>query len=140
MTDIKALWATLKAQHSVHAEARKAQILTMASPREVCGMRWEDIDLGLALWTVHGKGKSIPLSTPMIDMLAKVQHLSGISQYVFFDEIDGGPLSSEFLCFGAGDIREAFMDWVVAQSFDPTQEACAVLGAWSAYVMGAENV
>ncbi len=45
MTDIKALWATLKAQHSVHAEARKAQIITMASPRDVFGMRWPGIDL-----------------------------------------------------------------------------------------------
>lgn len=134
MTNITAFWTTLQNQQSVHADARKAQILTMASPREVCGMRWEDIDLGIALWTVHGKGKSIPLSKPMIDMLTKVQHLSGISQYVFFDEIDGGPLSSEFLCFGAGDIREAFMGWVV------DQEARAILGAWAAYVMGAANV
>jgi integrase len=140
MTNITAFWTALQNQHSVHAEARKAQLLTMASPREVCGMRWEDIDLGIALWTVHGKGKSIPLSKPMIDMLTKVQHLSGISEYVFFDEIDGGPLSSEFLCFGAGGISEAFKGWVVAQSFDPTQEACAVLDAWAVYLMGAENV
>lgn len=134
MTEITAFWTTLQNQQSVHDDARKAQILTMASTREVCGMRWEDIDLEIALWTVHGKGKSIPLSKPMIDMLTKVQHLSGISQYVFFDEIDGGPLSSEFLCFGAGDIREAFKGWVVAQ------EASAILDAWAAYLMGAENV
>lgn len=45
MTEITAFWTTLQNQQSVHADARKAQILTMASPREVCGMRWEDIDL-----------------------------------------------------------------------------------------------
>lgn len=44
MTNITAFWTTLQNQHSVHAEARKAQLLTMASPREVCGMRWEYID------------------------------------------------------------------------------------------------
>lgn len=45
MTEITALWATLQDQRSVHAHARKPQIITMASPRDVCGMRWQGIDL-----------------------------------------------------------------------------------------------
>ena len=134
MIDITAFWATLKNQHSVHVEARKAQILTMASPRDVCGMRWVDIDFGQAVWTVHRKGNSIPLSKPMIDMLTKVQHLSGVSPYVFFGELTGGPLPSEFLCFAAGDIREAFDGWA------SVQEVRATLDAWAEYVMGAANV
>jgi integrase len=134
MAIITAFWTTLQNQHCVHADARKAQLLTMASPREVCGMRWEDIDLGLALWTVHGKGQSIHLSKPMIEMLTKVQHLSGVSPYVFFDELTGGPLPSEFLCFGARDIREAFDGWALAN------EAGAILDAWAANLMGAANV
>ena len=134
MADITAQWASLKNPHSVHADARKAQILTMASPRDVCGMRWMDIDLQRAVWTVHGKGLSIHLSKPMIEMLTKVQHLSGSSAYVFFDELTGGPLPSELLCFGARDVREAFDSWAVAN------EASAILDAWAAYVMGAANV
>lgn len=140
MIDITALWATLQDQRSVHAHARRAQILTMASPRDVCGMRWEDIDLQQAVWTVHGKDLSIPLSKPMIDMLTNVQHLSGVSRYVFFDEPNCGPLPSEILCFGVRDIRDAFMDWVASQNFDPNQDACAIFDEWSAYLMGAANV
>ena len=134
MTVTSALWASLNKPHAVHVEARKAQILTMASPRDVCGMRWLDIDLQRAIWTVQGKGQSVHLSKPMVDMLTKVQHLSGISAYVFFDELTGGPLPSELLCFGARDIREAFDSWALAN------EASVILDAWAAYVLGVPNV
>jgi integrase len=134
MIDINAFWATLKNQHSVHVDARMAQILTMASPGDVCGMRWMDIDLQQAVWTVPGKGKSIHLSKPMIEMLTNVQHLSGISPYVFFDELTSGPLPSAFLCVGARDIREAFDCWISANA------ARAILDAWTAHVMGSANV
>jgi integrase len=132
MIDITAFWATLKNQHSVYVEARKAQILTMASPRDVCGMRWLDIDLQRAVWTVHGKELFIPLSKPMIEMLTNVLQLSGISARLSFDDSTGGPLPPEFLCFGARDIREAFDVWASAQA------ARSILDAWTDCVMGGQ--
>jgi hypothetical protein len=52
MTEITAFWATLQDQHSAHPDAHKAQIITMASPRDVFGMRWLGIDLG-GTYVIH---------------------------------------------------------------------------------------
>jgi integrase len=139
LTVIHALWATLKCHHSAHADARRTQILTMASPRDVCGMRWQDIDLQQAIWTVSGRDLA-PLTKPMLDMLSKVQHRSGISQFVFCDESKYGPVPSEVLCFGAADIRMAFDRWATITNCDTAQGDRAVLEAWAAYVMGAAHV
>lgn len=140
MDNITALWAKTKKQHSLRAETLKAQILTMASPRDVCGMRWEDIDLPNCVWTIHKKGVLVPLSKPMMEMLTKTQHLSGISPFVFFTEPTGRPPSSAALCRHAGPIRDAFKDWASIQNFSANHNAHAILEAWASNVTGGENV
>lgn len=140
MDYIAALWAKTKKQHALRAETLKAQILTMASPRDICGMRWEDIDLPNGVWTLPQKGVSIPLSKPMVEMLTKTQHLSGISTFVFFTEPTGCTPTSIALCRHAGAIRDAFKDWASTQNFNANHDTHAILEVWATYVTGGANV
>jgi hypothetical protein len=140
LDNIAALWARTKKQHSLRAETLKAQILTMASPRDVCGMRWEDIDLPNRVWTRPQKGVSVPLSMPMMEMLTKTQHLSGVSPFVFFIEPTGRPPASVALCRHAGAILGAFKDWASTQNFNANHDTHAILEAWATYVTGGANV
>jgi len=140
LDNITVLWAKTKKQHSLRADTLQAQILTMASPRDVCGMRWADIDLPNRVWTIPKKGLSVPLSKPMMDMLTKTQHLSGISPLVFFTEPTGRPPSPAALCRHAGSIRDAFKDWASTQNFNANHGTHGILEAWATYVTGGENV
>ena len=45
MTEITAFWAALQKQRRVQVDGLTAHILTMASSRYACGLRWECVDL-----------------------------------------------------------------------------------------------
>ena len=70
------------------------QLHTMVRPSEAAGMRWDEIDLEAAIWTIPAermkrkKEHSVPLTSQCLAMLELMQPISGRSPYVFPSDRD----------------------------------------------------
>src|SRR5262249_24342065 len=97
--NLPAFMEDLRARQSTAARALEFAILTAARSGEVLGLRWEEIDLDQAVWTVPanrmkaGREHRVPLSRPALKLL-RTMHKGCDGQFVFPGQKPGGPLSA----------------------------------------------
>ncbi|MCX7309908.1 MAG: integrase arm-type DNA-binding domain-containing protein, partial [Afipia sp.] len=116
----------LQARQATAALALEFAILTAARSGEVLGSRWQEFDLGRAIWTVPpqrmkaGREHRVPLSKRATEIVWKM-HDDRNSDFVFPGQMTGKPLSVMSLAMvlrrmKANDatvhgFRSAFRDW-----------------------------
>lgn len=87
-TELKALWAAIESYGGVITPMFKLRLLTAQRGGEVATMRWEDVDLDAAWWTIpaeRAKNKHshrVPLSPPVVKILRELREKR--------DDKDGG--------------------------------------------------
>ncbi len=87
--DIGAFMAALRGQEGVAASALDFTILTAARTGETIGMRWSEVDMDNAIWTVPGsrmkagKQHRVPLSAPAMAILRRRWEATGGHGFVF---------------------------------------------------------
>jgi integrase len=101
-------------------------VLTAARTSEVLEAKWNEIDLGLAAWTVPGsrmkagREHRVPLSPRCIELLAVAKTLSAGSQFIFPGRSNDKPMSNMVLLmamrrmksgYTVHGFRSAFRDW-----------------------------
>jgi len=74
---------------------------TLGRANEVCGMHWNELDLGAGVWTIPGdrmkkrKAHRVPLPAQAIAMLKTLQPISGHRPYVFTHRDERGTHMSD---------------------------------------------
>ena len=146
--EVGAFMATLRAQPGAVALALEFAILTAARTGEVIGARWEEVDLGEAVWTVPGErmkaGREhrVPLSSAALAVLRRAAALvldrkSTSSSHVFPGRKAGTGLSNMALLallrrmkrsdLTAHGFRSTFRDWCAEATAYPREVAEAAL-------------
>jgi integrase len=98
-SDLPAFWVRLQIQDGLGARALELAILTAGRTGEVLGARWEEFDLGAALWTVPAARMKtnnphrVPLCAPALQLLRKL-HAIRIGDLVFPGARIDRPLSN----------------------------------------------
>lgn len=140
--DVPCFYRTLAGSDAPSAAALRLIILTAARSREVTGMKWSEVDLEAALWTVPaermkgGRPHSVPLSPAAVDLLRSIKRRAG-NDHVFVGYVRGEPLSEGtvlqfFRRFGQAGVtvhgfRSSFRDWIADQTDYPGEVAEAAL-------------
>jgi integrase len=130
--------AQLRVRQSLAARALEVVILTACRSGEVRGARWDEIDLGKAVWVIPadrmkaGKEHRVPLSERAVAILAVLQEMR-TSEFMFPGAASGKPLSGMAMAMQLrrmkrGDItvhgfRSAFRDWASETTSFP-HEVC----------------
>jgi integrase len=123
--------------------ALEALILTAARSGEIRGVRWSEIDLETATWTVPAermkaaKVHAVPLSPAAVDVFKRAAALRvEATDLVFHGSKRGQPLSDMTLLkvlrdasepYTVHGFRSAFRDWVAEQTNFPGEVAEAAL-------------
>ncbi len=124
--------AELRQREGLAARALEFVILTAARTGDVIGARWDEIDLGSALWTIPaartkgGCEHRVPLSEPAVALLRRL-NATRDGDFVFPGGRRGKPLSSMALLMtlrrmGRGGeltshgFRSTFRDWVAERT------------------------
>ncbi len=87
--DIRKLWASLSAESCRTAATFKLRLLTAQRGGEVVSMRWREIDLDTAWWTIpaerskNGLPHRVPLSPPVLALLKDLHEQADESPWVF---------------------------------------------------------
>jgi len=96
--EIRAVWAAFEKQARV-GNLFKLRLLTIQRPSEVSQMRWQDIDVDSAWWTIpaefskNGLPHRVPLSPSAVNMLQSIRAAcGGKSEWVFPSPTGRGPL------------------------------------------------
>jgi integrase len=115
--------AALQQREAIAALALEFTILTAARTGEVIGAKWDEIDLGKAVWTIPanrmkaGKEHRVPLSLRAVDILKSTQELR---KEGLFPAVRGGALSGMAMAMLLRRIgvdvtvhgfRSSFRDW-----------------------------
>jgi integrase len=114
--------AQLRARDSVTARALEFTILTACRSIEALNVRWEEIDLGKALWVIPagrmkaGKEHRVPLSARAIAILETLQE-TRTGNFVFPGAAGGKPLSRMAM---ARELRRIIADDVTVHGFRST--------------------
>jgi integrase len=137
--EVPALMAELCKNDSVSAKALMFTILNAARTGETTGARWDEIDLGLKIWTIpgermkSGREHRVPLSDGVMLLLKSISHEG---RYVFESPAHRRPLSNmamlQLLRGIRGDgstvhgFRSSFRDWAADKTDVPREvvEAC----------------
>ncbi|HME25958.1 MAG TPA: integrase arm-type DNA-binding domain-containing protein [Acetobacteraceae bacterium] len=142
--EIGSFMTALASQEGAAALALRFAVLTAARTGEVLGMRWGEVDVLNAVWTVPaarmkaGREHRVPLSAPALDVLRAVTKLGTASDaFVFPGARRGKPLSSMAMLMllrrmGRGDLtahgfRSTFRDWCAETTAYPREVAEAAL-------------
>jgi integrase len=141
--DLPAFMAKLAESPDTAAQALVFTILTAARRGEALGMKWDEIDLNNAVWTVPGsrmkagKPHRVPLSAPAVAMLKRQFAERGRNPFVFPGERPLKPLSPHMPAIvmgrlGAGSVtihgfRSAFRDWAGDETNFPREVVEAAL-------------
>jgi integrase len=128
----------LRARQTLAARALEYTILTACRSGEVCGARWEEIDLVKAVWIIPGsrmkagKEHRVPLSDRAVALLTALKEVCA-SDFVFPGRAHGKPLSGMAMIMQlrrmkADDItvhgfRSTFRDWASETTSFP-HEVC----------------
>jgi integrase len=86
--EIRRFWAALDAQLVPMASGFRLQLLTAQRGGEVFDMRWQDVDLDGAWWTIPGECSKnglphrVPLSTPALEIVKVLRAQEGDNPYV----------------------------------------------------------
>jgi integrase len=97
--DVAAFMGELRQRDAVAARALEFCILTAARSGEVLGLRWSEIDLDKALWTVPagrmkaGRIHRVPLCDHAVTILKQLAETSA-GEFVFAGQKPGKPLSN----------------------------------------------
>lgn len=87
--ELRRLWAAFEAEGGVVEAVFKLRLLTGQRGVEIRSMRWADLDLGGAMWTVpwevskNGKAHRVPLSRQAAAVIEAMRAYSGDDLYVF---------------------------------------------------------
>src|SRR5262245_18900542 len=129
--------AELRPRHSITARALEFAILTACRSGEVLKARWEEIDLGKALWIIPagrmkaGKEHVVPLSARAVSILEALQE-TRISEFVFpgpaGKPLSGMAMARQLRRMNANDVtvhgfRSTFRDWASETTSFP-HEVC----------------
>jgi integrase len=124
--DVAAFINRLQQQQSLGARALELCILTAARSGEILGMRWPEVDLEKAIWTVPasrmkaGREHRVPLSTRAVSILKELKETQA-SEFVFPGQVRDKPLSSMAMAMvlrrmkmknaTVHGFRSSFRDW-----------------------------
>lgn len=124
--DVAAFINRLQQQPSLGARALELCILTAARSGEILGMRWPEVDLEKAIWTVPafrmkaGREHRVPLAARAISILKELEETK-VSEFVFPGQVRGMPLSSMAMAMilrrmkiqnaTVHGFRSSFRDW-----------------------------
>ena len=136
--DVPTFMANLQTRQATAALALEFAILTAARSGEVLGARWDEFDVGRAVWTVPaarmkaGREHRVPLPRRALKIV-KTLHECCTGEYVFPGHKSGKPLSTMALemvlrRMNVDDVtvhgfRSAFRDWA-AECTNFTNEVC----------------
>src|SRR5262249_54878315 len=104
--DVPALYKALRSDALPSSEALAFVLLTLTRSTEVRVMRWPEVDIAKAVWTLPAgrtkmfKVHRVALSTPALAILQRMQDLQGQlggSEYVFPGRDLDGPYSHNML-------------------------------------------
>ena len=146
--DVPAFVGDLRAREAISALALEYLIITAGRAGEILGATWSEIDLKARIWTVPairmkaGREHRVPLPGRAIEILAELEGLRGLGDYVFPGARSGRPLSN--MAFDklmermgikgvtAHGFRSSFRDWAGEATSFPREVAEAAL----AHVVG----
>jgi integrase len=135
--DLPDFMSDLQARQGTAARALEFAILTAARSGEVLGARWEEFDLGRAVWTVPatrmkaGREQRVPLSRRVLKIVQAL-HESRNGVFVFAGQKPGKPLSvmaldmlrrMKIATATVHGFRSAFRDWA-ADCTNYANEVC----------------
>jgi integrase len=140
--EVAAFLSELRQRTGNAARALEFAILTAARTGEALGAKWDEINVGAAVWTVPasrmkgGQEHRVPLSSRAVEIIKEVAGLRQ-SEYVFCGDREGEPLSNMALLMalrrmGRSDVtvhgfRSSFRDWAGEQTNFPREIAEAAL-------------
>jgi integrase len=141
--EIPAFWAELRERPGIGARALELVVLTAARSGEVRGMRWSEIDLDNAVWTVPasrmkaGREHRVPLSALVVDLL-RARHGADPKSALVFTVAAGEPLSDMTLLMAlrrmpgrasltVHGLRSTFRDWCGEETSFPREVIEAAL-------------
>jgi len=120
----KGLLYLLNSDTSIPCLALQLLILTATRASEVCHAKWEEFDIGKAIWTIPanrmkaGKEHRVPLSKQAITLFSKIPKID--NQWVFINSRGNAPTNGKALvnvlkkhsidCVNHG-FRSTFRDW-----------------------------
>jgi integrase len=133
--EVPAFIASLRERDALAAVALELCILTAARSGELLGMRWDEIDLQNALWSLPagrmkaGRPHRVPLSTPAVAILRTLEG-SKRTEFVFADHAPGKPLSNKAMDMvlrrmgvdvTVHGFRSSFRDWAGNETPSPRE-------------------
>jgi integrase len=139
--EVPAFISNLRKRDGVVARALEFLILTAARSTEVLGARWDEFDLGTAVWTIPparmkgGREHRVPLSPRAVEVLREMEQVR-LSEFVFPGMRRASPLgvtafASLVLRMRADTtvhgFRSAFRDWAGERTSFPREIAEAAL-------------
>jgi integrase len=141
-TDVPAFMADLQARQATAALALEFAILTAARSGEVLGARWDEFDIGRAVWTMPatrmkaGREHRVPVARRALKIL-KALHEARNGDFVFPGHKPGRPLSVMALDMvlrrmkvdgvTVHGFRSAFRDWAAECTNFPNEVCEAAL-------------
>jgi integrase len=96
--EIRAVWTALEAETPRMRDLFRLRFLTAQRPGEVSRMRWEDIDMASAWWTIppefskNGLSHRVPLSPPAMETLRRIEGYGNEAGWVVPSPTGKGPL------------------------------------------------
>jgi integrase len=134
--ELSGFMAELTSQTSIGALALRFTILTVTRTNEAIGARWDEIDLAEKLWTIPaarmkgGREHRVPLSEPMLEILAALQKLPP-SPFVFQSDNPRRPVSNMIMLMTlrrmersgltVHGFRSCFSDWCAERTAFPSE-------------------
>jgi integrase len=108
--DLRALLARIATWANVVTRAAlQVQVALFQRPNTTCTMKWADVDLDAALWTItpevrtklhkslRGAAHVIALPTQVVAVLRELQPLTGHSEWVFLSDATGRAITNDTL-------------------------------------------
>ncbi|MGN6115517.1 MAG: tyrosine-type recombinase/integrase [Nitrobacter sp.] len=145
--DVSAFISRLQQQQSLGARALELCILTAARSGEILGMRWPEVDLEKAIWTVPAsrmkahREHRVPLAARAVSILTALKETQ-TSEFVFPGQVRDKPLSSMAMAMvlrhmklqsaTVHGFRSCFRDW----AGNETEFAREVVETALAHVIG----
>jgi integrase len=139
--DLPAFWPRLQAADGMGARALEFAILTACRTSEVLGARWDEIDMGAAVWTIPaarmkaGAEHRVPLTAPALALLRKMAAIRE-GEYVIAGQRPGKPLSGMAMAMTLRRMkvevtphgfRSTFRTWASEKTSAPWEVAEAAL-------------
>ncbi|OUS37726.1 integrase [Rhodobacterales bacterium 56_14_T64] len=135
--DVPAFYADLKAKKSMSAKALMFTCLTGARTGEALGLRWEELDLEIRLWTCpaermkSGEEHRVPLTDEMLAIIEPLEAMG--SKYVFEGQKRHHPMSNMSMLMllrrmnvegvTVHGFRSTFRDWAAEEANAPREVA-----------------